>query len=384
MRKILTLAALVILCAANRTNASLISGEDTFADTLLVAAPLATPDLSNSSLFYGHRLSSLQKSVPLDYNGYVQEYIDKYLSRKEQIGKMLGLSEYYFPIFEKALKDAGLPEELKFMTIIESSLNPLAVSKSGAVGPWQFMYTTAKGYGLVIDSFVDERRDPVKASNAAAHYFVDAYKRVGDWLLTIAAFNCGTGAVTRAIAKSGGEADFWKVRSFLPRETQNYVPAFIATVYLMNYYKDHGIESRPPAFNISTDIFQVNRNISISSVAEAAHLDIKDLMVLNPSYKKQIINGSEQAPKTLVIPGLEYSSFASLYNLLNGDSVEKPSKDSPEINETRNKSYIVKVGDTLSGIAGKFNGMTVSKIKALNGLTKSAINPGMRLVISSL
>ncbi len=384
MRKILTFAALVILCAAYRTNASPISGKDAFADTLLVAASLATPDLSNSSLFYGHKLSSLQKSVPLDYNGYVQEYIDKYLSRKEQIGKMLGLSEYYFPIFEKALKDAGLPEELKFMTIIESSLNPLAVSKSGAVGPWQFMSATAKGYGLVMDSFVDERRDPVKASYAAAHYFVDAYKRVGDWLLTIAAFNCGTGAVTRAIAKSGGEADFWKVRSFLPRETQNYVPAFIATVYLMNYYKDHGIESRPPAFNISTDIFQVNRNISISSVAEAAHLDIKDLMVLNPSYKKQIINGSEQAPKTLVIPGLEYNSFASLYNLLNGDSVEKPSKASPENNETRNKSYIVKVGDTLSGIAEKFNGMTVSKIKALNGLTKSAINPGMRLIISSL
>ncbi|MGB4400063.1 MAG: transglycosylase SLT domain-containing protein [Daejeonella sp.] len=384
MRKILTFAALVILCAAYRTNASPISGKDNFADTLRVASPLATPDLSNSSLFYGHKLSSLQKSVPLDYNGYVQEYIDKYLSRKEQIGKMLGLSEYYFPIFEKALKDAGLPEELKFMTIIESSLNPLAVSKSGAVGPWQFMYTTAKGYGLVMDSFVDERRDPVKASNAAAHYFVDAYKRVGDWLLTIAAFNCGTGAVTRAIAKSGGEADFWKVRSFLPRETQNYVPAFIATVYLMNYYKDHGIESRPPAFNISTDIFQVKRNISISSVAEAAHLDIKDLMVLNPSYKKQIINGSEEAPKTLVIPGLEYNSFASLYNLLNGDSVEKPSKASPETIETRNKSYIVKVGDTLSGIAEKFNGMTVSKIKALNGLTQSAINPGMRLIISSL
>ena len=397
MRRIFTIVALVVLCAVNQTKASLpsifsaghslssrISEKGFIADTVLVAAPFVSPDLSSSGLFYKHRLDSLQQSVPLDYNGYVQEYIDKYLNRKEQIGKMLGLSQYYFPIFEKALKEAGLPEELKFMTIIESSLNPLAVSKSGAVGPWQFMYTTAKGYGLVMDTYVDERRDPVKASYAAAHYFVDAYKRVGDWLLTIAAFNCGTGAVTRAITRSGGVADFWKVRSFLPRETQNYVPAFIATVYLMNYYKDHGIESRPPAFNISTDVFQVDKKISISSVAKAAHLNVEDLLVLNPSYKKQVINGSEASPKSLVIPGLDYSSYASLYTLLSGENKEQILEISPKSDETLNKNYIVKVGDTLSGIAEKFNGMTVSKIKALNGLTKSAINPGMRLIISSL
>ena len=205
-------------------------------DTTLVSASLLNPVFSFQDLIYKRRLDSLEKSVPLNYNEHVQGYINIYLNRKEQIGKMLGLSKYYFPIFEKALLEAGLPDELKFLTVIESTLNPQAVSRSGAVGPWQFMYTTAKGYGLVMDSYVDERKDPVKASYAAAHYFVDAYKRIGDWLLTIAAFNCGTGAVTRAIERSGGIPDFWKVRSFLPKETQNYVPAFIATVYAMNYY----------------------------------------------------------------------------------------------------------------------------------------------------
>ena len=380
-------------------------------DTTLVSASLLNPVFSFQDLIYKRRLDSLEKSVPLNYNEHVQGYINIYLNRKEQIGKMLGLSRYYFPIFEKALLEAGLPDELKFLTVIESTLNPQAVSRSGAVGPWQFMYTTAKGYGLVMDSYVDERKDPVKASYAAAHYFVDAYKRIGDWLLTIAAFNCGTGAVTRAIERSGGIPDFWKVRSFLPKETQNYVPAFIATVYAMNYYKNHGIEPKPAGFNIFTDVIQVNKNLSINSVAKAANLDINELLVLNPSYKKQIINGSVQIPKSLVIPGVENSFYASLYNLLNGIENEKPeiffaspkladksaaevpgkisrvsepSRPSSKPEESGYKRYIVKVGDTLSGIAEKFSGMTVSKIKALNGLTKSVIKPGMTLIINRL
>ena len=380
-------------------------------DTTLVFASSINPVFSFQDLIYKRRLDSLEKSVPLNYNEHVQGYINIYLNRKEQIGKMLGLSKYYFPIFEKALLEAGLPDELKFLTVIESTLNPQAVSRSGAVGPWQFMYTTAKGYGLVMDSYVDERKDPVKASYAAAHYFVDAYKRIGDWLLTIAAFNCGTGAVTRAIERSGGIPDFWKVRSFLPRETQNYVPAFIATVYAMNYYKNHGIEPKPAGFNIFTDVIQVNKNLSINSVAKAANLDINELLVLNPSYKKQIINGSVQIPKSLVIPGVENSFYASLYNLLNGTENEKPeiffaspkladksatavsgkisgvsepSRPSSKPKESGYKRYIVKVGDTLSGIAEKFSGMTVSKIKALNGLTKSVIKPGMTLIINRL
>lgn len=412
-------------------------------DSLYGSAP-DDPDLLDPNLVYRQRLDSLEKTISLTYNEYVQHYIDIYIQRKEQIGRMLGLSEYYFPIFEKALKEAGLPEEIKFITVIESALNPHAVSRSGAVGPWQFMYTTAKGYGLEMDSYIDERKDPVKASYAAANYFLDAYSRIGDWLLTIAAFNCGTGAVTRAIEKSGGIADFWEVRPFLPRETQNYVPAFIATVYAMNYYKDHGIESKPAGFNISTDVVPVTRMLSISSIAKAADLDPEELLLLNPAYKKRIVNGSPSSPKPLVIPGVENRVYAALYEVLNGHSGQmkvayasspapsasriihhkvKPGQTLSHIanqygvevqdlkvwnnlrtttivpgqslrvtakQETRKAkeasylSYVVKAGDTLSEIAGKFEGATVSGLKALNGLTKSTIRPGMVLKINTL
>ena len=367
-------------------------------DTLFIPS-----SAQNHSIFYQNvyerRLDSLKRTVSLSYNEYVQNYIDIYVSRKEQIGKMLGLSKYYFPIFEKALQDTGIPEEIKFITVVESALNPHAVSRSGAVGPWQFMYSTAQGYGLIMNSYIDERKDPVKASYAAAHYLMDAYERIGDWLLTIAAFNCGTGAVIRAIERSGGIADFWKVRPFLPRETQNYVPAFIATVYVMNYYKDHEIDIRPAGFNIFTDVIPVIKTISISTIAKAADLDLKELLILNPSYKKQIVNGTVQSPKPLVIPDAGNSIYASLYEVLNGFEAEKTpiiitaivpgqkiritalSRSVPVRVESIYFNYIVRAGDTLSGIAEKFKGVTVSKLKALNGLSKSIIKPGMNLKI---
>ena len=365
-------------------------------DTIFVPASAENPNLSYQNVIFKQRLDSLQNTVALSYNEHVQTYIDLYLKRKEQIGKMLGLSKYYFPIFEKALKETGIPEEIKFITIVESALNPHAVSRSGAVGPWQFMYTTAKGYGLIMDNDVDERKDPVKASYAAAHYLLDAYNRVGDWLLAIAAFNCGTGAVTRAIKRSGGIADFWKVRSFLPPETQNYVPAFIATVYAMNYYKKHEIDISPAGFNILTDVIQVNKRISISSIAKAADLDLKELLILNPSYKKQIVNGTIESPKPLVIPDVRNSAYASLYDVLNGIEpginheilkanleVSAGSKSVSEKQEPGYFNYIVKAGDTLSEIAEKFKGATISKIEMLNGLTTlSILKPGMNLKIN--
>lgn len=344
-------------------------------DTLSKAIFIDNSLVSFQNGIYKNRLDSIRKDVDLSYNGYVQKYIDTYINRKEHIGKMLGLSHYYFPIIEKALKEIGLPDELKYITVIESSLNPNAVSRSGAVGPWQFMYTTAKGYGLTMDTYTDERKDPQKASLAAAHYLQDAYKSIGDWLLAIAAYNCGTGAVTRAIAKSGGVADFWKVRPFLPVQTQNYVPAFIATVYAMNYHKIHEIVVKPAGFNTLTDIIPVNRRISISSIAKAAELDINELLILNPSYKKQIINGTNLVPMPLVIPSVTNSAYSSLYDLFNG-KVNTVKKESSYVH------YIVKAGDTLSGIAEKFKGLTVSKIKALNGLSNSVISPGMRLKIN--
>lgn len=415
-------------------------------DTIFSPTTTIDPALSYQSMVFKNRLDSIQSDISFPYNEYVQHYIDVYTSRKEQIGKMLGLSEYYFPIFERALKEAGIPEELKFLTVVESALNPQAVSRSGAVGPWQFMYETAKGYGLVMDSYTDERKDPVKASYAAAKYLFDAHSRIGDWLLAIAAFNCGTGAVTRAIEKSGGIADFWKVREFLPVQTQNYVPAFIATVYSMKYFKDHEIVIKPAGFSILNDVIPVNKRIAMSSIAAAAELDLKELLFLNPSFKREIINGSESAPVPLVIPSVKNKAYASLYDLFNGLTEqtepvpllkEKSQATIKTLSTHRVKSgqtlshiakqhglklddliawnnlkdnsiiipgqvlklqpavkkgvvlkngnyliYTVKKGDTLSGISAKFNGSTVSQIIALNGLKKEIIRPGMHLKIS--
>lgn len=375
-------------------------------DSIPKSVFIGNPIVPLSNGIFQTRLESIRKEVDLSYNEHVQKYIDTYLKRKEHVGKMLGLSKYYFPIFEKALKEFGLPDELKYISVVESALNPNAVSRSGAVGPWQFMYKTAKGYGLTMDTYTDERKDPQKASFAAAQYLLDAHKRIGDWLLAIAAYNCGTGAVTRAIAKSGGVADYWKVRPFLPLETQNYVPAFIATVYTMNYYKAHEIAEKPAGFSTSTDIFPVTKRISISSIAKATQIDENELLILNPSYKKQIINGTSLMPMPLVIPSLASAAYSSLYELFNGQDEEEnlnsalftksaidtkiESKSSITsskkiISSSKENSYIhyiVKAGDTLTGIANKFKGTSVSEIKAMNGLKSSVLKPGMRLKIA--
>src|SRR5579863_1603358 len=186
---------------------------------------------------YKKRLDSIQKDVPLDYNESVQEQIETYLSSgRDDISREIGLSKYYFPIYEKAFRDAGIPDEIKYLSIVESQLNPNAVSRVGAAGPWQFMSTTARLYGLQMDSYIDERRDPVQSSIAAAAYLKDAYQQFGDWLLAIASYNCGKSEVLAAIDKAG-VSDFWAIRQYLPAQTRDYVPSYIAITYVMNYYK---------------------------------------------------------------------------------------------------------------------------------------------------
>lgn len=389
-----TLLVPVLWCSASPVFSLFSEIKSSSLDTLPAPPEISDPILSYQNLIFKKRLDSLQRNISLSYNEHVQKYIDTYISRKDQIGRMLGLSEYYFPIFERALKEVGIPDELKFLTVVESSLNPQAVSRSGAVGPWQFMSETAKDYGLKMDTYTDERKDPVKASYAAAQYLMDAYKRTGDWLLTIAAFNCGTGAVTRAIEKSGGIADFWRVRPFLPLETQNYVPAYIATIYAMTFHKDHQISVKPAGFNILTDVIPVNKRISINSVAEAAGLELKELLILNPAYKKQIINGSESAPAPLVIPTVSNSAYASLYDLFNNSSeVGTPvpllagssglkSTVEPESSKlSKSKVHKVKPGENLISIAAKYN-LATEDLKAWNKIKGSHITVGQTLVLS--
>jgi membrane-bound lytic murein transglycosylase D len=362
-------------------------------DSTYVPVITETPTFHNHNFIYKARLDSIQKTVPLSYNEFVQKYIDIYTGRKDMMGKMLGLSGYYFPIFEKALKSYNIPEEIKYLPIIESSMNPHAVSRVGATGLWQFMFATAKGYGLNMDNYVDERKDPIQASYAAAAYFRDAYEELGDWLLAIAAYNCGMGNVNRAINKADSR-DFWEIRRFLPMETRNYVPAFIAAVYVMNCSGNHQIKAERSAFLKSTDTIQVNRFVSLPSLAEALDIEVEELWGLNPSYKKKIVNGTALSPKRVIMPKVNLASFARVYELLNNAEPDADRNIILASNGGRvkrkpvaaTKSSIiyhkVRPGQNLSIIADKYH-VEVQDLKVWNNLKGSGIVPGQRLKIYS-
>lgn len=362
------------------------------ADTISVPM-IENPLFYNENLVYKLRLDSITRTVPLSYNSFVQDFIDRYSRRKEMIGKMLGLANYYFPIFEKALAAYRIPDEIKYLPIIESEMNPHAISKVGATGMWQLMFGTAKAYGLNMDNFVDERKDPIQASYAAAAYFRDAYEELGDWLLAIAAYNCGKGNVTRAIEKAQSR-DFWSIRPYLPKETRDYVPAFIAAVYVMNYAKSHQIVAKAPSLTLKIDTVQVNHFVSLAGVAKAINFEETTLIGLNPSYKKQIVNGTAELPKRIILPKVEQSNYASLYEILNTD-FETPTtvqlastddvrelrkKNRPPVNPPAAINYKVKPGQNLSLIAG-LHGVEVQDLKVWNNLKSSTVIPGQYLRI---
>ncbi|OCX50731.1 lytic transglycosylase [Mucilaginibacter sp. PPCGB 2223] len=361
--------------------------------TILPVVTVGT--MSYQGAAFKHRLDSIQKEIPLDYNEYVQSYIDIYTSRKEEMARVLGLTKYYFPIYEKAFHDAGVPEEIKYLSIVESALDPYAVSRVGATGPWQFMFATAKLYGLNIDNYVDERRDPIQASYAAAAYIKDAYLDFGDWLVAIASYNCGKGAITRAIEKAGA-SDFWSIRPYLPAETRNYVPAFIAIAYVMNNYSKHGIAPRVCEMPVKTDTILVNKYVSLANISKVLNVDTRQISMLNPQYKMQVVNGSDAAPKRLVIPQIDKASFTQLYDALNDPNItsEQFEPVRTSVNETPAKkklkestpeipaSHRVKKGETLASIADKY-GMEVSELKAWNHLSKSKVATGTELRLTA-
>ena len=324
---------------------------------------------------------SVKQVVPKTFNAAVSQYIETLTKRKEQVGKMLGLSNYYFPVYEKVFKEFGLPEELKFLSVVESALNPHAVSRVGATGPWQFMFGTAKAYGLTINTDVDERKDPVQASKAAAAYLKDAFAQFDDWLLAIASYNCGKGAVSRAIAKAGGNADFWAISPYLPAETRNYVPKFIATAYIMSNYQNYGISPLSPGFNTLTDVFDVVKPVSLAAVARATGIDLQELILLNPSYKKLMVKGSLAAPKSVVIPTQNQPDYAALYQVLNGTAVGVGVVAPQASTSTKVIYYTVKRGDNLSSIAKKYAGLSASQLKSWNKLQSNTLKVGMRLKI---
>lgn len=270
-------------------------------DTTALLPVKEVPVSKYRDVIFKQRLDAIQKDVPLDYNEYVQGYINNYMSRRDEMGRILGLSKYYFPIYEKAFRNAGVPEEIKYLSIVESALNPSANSRVGAAGLWQFMGETAKIYNLKINDYVDERRDPVQASNAAAAYLKDAYQQFGDWLLAIASYNCGKSNVENALALTGAN-DYWSIRQYLPAETRGYVPAYIAVSYMMNYYKNHNIVPQACDLPLQTDTVMVNKTVPMSRIAAALGMDLKDMVVLNPAYRMLIVNGTTAIPRRILVP----------------------------------------------------------------------------------
>lgn len=352
---------------------------------------------------YAGKLAAIQKEVQLDYNEYVQNYIDLYTRHKDEMSHVLGLSQYYFPIYEKIFREAGIPEEIKYLSIVESKLDPFAVSRTGATGPWQFMPATAKAYGLGMDSYVDERRDPVKACYAAAAYLRDAYMEFGDWLLAIASYNCGKSNVERAVEKSGA-LDFWSVRQYLPAETRSYVPAFIAMSYVMNYAGDHDIEARQSSILGTTETVMIDKFITLSNVAKAMGMEVKDLAAFNPSYKKQIINGTPENPRMLVIPRTFEVDYAVLYSALtdpNATIAVQPKRvipifapkpviiapkpttisPSPAVSLTAN-IHVVKPGENLVDVASTY-GVDIDDLKKWNHLRGYSLTPGRKLKLAA-
>ena len=270
--------------------------------TLTIVIDENAKDVSDS--IYIERLQGLDSYVDLSFNKLVKNYIELYMKRRpSQVSVMLGLSKYYFPIFEAALDKYGLPLELKYMPIIESALNPTAYSRAGACGIWQFVYGTGKMYDLEITSYIDERRDPVKSSEAAAKYLKDLYDIYQNWHFVIAAYNCGPGNVNKAIRRSGGKRDYWTVYYRLPRETRGYVPNFIAAAYAMNYHEKHGIKAAYPTIELVTDTIIVNDYLHFKQVEAFTGVDMAELRALNPQYRRDIIpaNGLKQYPLRLPV-----------------------------------------------------------------------------------
>lgn len=242
---------------------------------------------------YIDRLRRMPTVMEMGYNDIVQRFIDRYMARlRHSVSYMLGATNFYVPIFEEALEAYQVPLELKYLPVIESALNPRAVSRVGATGLWQFMLGTGKQYGLEVNSLVDERRDPVRSSYAAARYLRDLYRIFGDWNLVIAAYNCGPGNINKAIHRSGGEKDYWRLYPYLPAETRGYVPAFIAANYAMTYYCEHGICPMSTKLPLETDTVVVDRDVHLEQIAKVLDLDIEMLRSLNPQYRRDIVPGA--------------------------------------------------------------------------------------------
>ncbi len=373
------------------------------------------------------RLSQLPTVIEMPFNSIVRTYIDRYTQRgRAQVAATLGLANYYMPIFEQALEEAGLPLELKYLPVVESALNPNAVSKHGATGLWQFMLATGKGLGMEVNSLVDERRDPYVSSRKAARYLKDLHSTYGDWSLAIAAYNCGPGAVNKAVRRAGdGKHDFWSIYEYLSPETRGYVPAFIAANYVMNYYPEHGISPVIPTKPLVTDTVGVAGRVHFNQISEVLDIPVEELRLLNPQFRADLIPGSPEKPYMLILPSQQVHAYIVSEDQIKGHEAERyarrdvvepgdmPSESSVEmemadpsaadVRQTlaadnlpaeepamparqtpaagRPATHKVAAGETLASIAALY-GVTPAEVKRWNNLRRNSVRVGQQLRVA--
>lgn len=350
-----------------------------------------------SDSVYIDRIRKIPSTISLTYNDIVRRYIEVYtVKKREKLAEMLSLKDYYFPIFEEILDSYNMPLELKYLSVIESALNPKAVSRCGATGLWQFMYGTGRLYKLNINSFVDERKEPYAATNAAARFLKDLYTTYGDWVLAIAAYNCGPGNVNKAIHRSGGKTNYWDIYPYLPKETRGYVPAFIAAAYSMNYYKDHNLTPIAVQVPPAADTIVLNENIHLQQVSDVLNIPIDILNELNPQYRLNIIPG-RYSTSILRLPVSSTTRFIDLqdsilhykhdeffsgdFKLITPTSLKNGKYASGPSTKTHLKTYyVVKQGETLTTIANA-NKIKLSDLRNWNNMSRNTVKAGQTIVI---
>lgn len=349
------------------------------------------------------RLKAMDAKSPfnIEYNPGLENIIKSFLkNRKKSFERLMAISEYYFPMFEEAFAKKNVPLEIKYLAIVESALNPKAVSRMGATGLWQFMYQTGKQYNLKIDSYIDERSDPLKASEAAAQYMANMYTIFGDWDLVLASYNSGPGNVSKAIRRSGGQQNYWNIRKNLPQETQGYVPAFLATMYIYEYHKEHGIRpDRATIKHFATDTIMIKKQMSFAQISDLLDVPVTQLQVMNPSYKLNVVPFYEDQNHFLRLPKDKIAVFASnedkiyAYIQREVDRRERPFQVTKAIVATdtlnytqqritlpKTKYYTVRRGDNLSEIANKYD-VTIADLKKWNKIKGNTVARGKSLKI---
>ncbi|MBK7733314.1 MAG: transglycosylase SLT domain-containing protein [Bacteroidales bacterium] len=376
---------------------------DSLLNNWFIRMSVAGADLSSadsvihefSDSIYKDRLSRINSIIIPPYNNIVRNHIHVYTERKvDKFRVMLGLQDYYFPMIEDIFDSYGLPVELKYMAVIESALNPNAVSRAGATGLWQFMYSTGRMYGLTINSVVDERRDPVRATHAAAKYLKDLYGIYNDWILVIAAYNCGPGNVNKAIRRSGNRKDYWEIYYRLPRETRGYIPAYVAATYAMNYYREHNITPIQINLPLAVDTVMVSTDMHLEQITAVLDLPLEELRAMNPQYRTGLVPGRSR-PSPVTLPLDRLGDFIAMTDTITGyrkdqylttaNQTSMPQSTAstftpPDVTGKTRLTYTVKEGDNL-GFISEWYDVPLSELRYWNNIYRNIIRVGQKLTV---